>query len=170
LRWFHLVMSTVSLQSNSNASPPGNALRPFTRTIDREGRIIREYSGILPCTKHAARHILRCEHLRDIPGEPVSFYKQEDHFTHQIWVWYRELANPSLLQLLFRSQFECAVKGCDPDAVATAVTDDFAQALWQCKLPQQVYQSPSNEEIWEKVLENALISFAHAQEPPTLYQ
>ncbi len=95
-------------------------------------------------------------------------YKFEDELTHQLWIWYRELANPSHLQLLFRGQFDFSIRGYDLETVAISVTDYVAEVLWECKNPNQVFQSPSGEAFWEKVVETQLVKLLHALQPATL--
>lgn len=93
----------------------------FARLLP-SGRTIRAYSGSLPCTRYAARHLLKCEHLQPIPGEQFPPYRAEPNNTHQLWIWYRFKTNPDQLHLLFREQFGFEIPGKKSNQIAGEIT------------------------------------------------
>lgn len=121
------------------------------------GRIIRSYSGFLPSTRRLARHVLRCEHLRDIPGEGFPPYRAEASYTHQIWIWYRLNDNPQQLNLLFRGQFDFARLGRDPDQVAGGVTDYLAYLLVKGEPHiQELFRHEASDLFWALAVDQYL--------------
>lgn len=143
--------------AQTSAKTQSNAYPPFTR-LAQSGRIISEYSGVLPATRLTARHILRCEHLRDIPGEGLPPYRVEPQFTHQIWLWCRPHATPDQLSLIFRGQFEFVLPGKDPDWVAAEVTDFLAYLLLQATDPNLVMRHDESDLFWAEAIETQLES------------
>lgn len=124
--------------------------------MEASGRIIREYSGFLPCSQLAARHILRCEHLRDIPSEGFSPYRVEPEFTHQLWIWYRTREEPGRLQLVFRGQFDFSIPGKDADGIAGMVTDFLARMLWEAKSLKQAQRNDNSDVFWSRAVSTKL--------------
>jgi hypothetical protein len=149
--------SSPGLESRP-ASPDAN--QSFTRVVET-GRIIREYSGFLPCTQLTARHILRCEHLRDIPGEGLPPYRVEPNYTHQLWIWYRPQQEPGKLYLVFRGQFEFTIPGKDADEVAREVTDFLAYLMLQTGDRRQVLRHEESDLFWADAVETKLESVAY---------
>jgi hypothetical protein len=126
--------------------------QPFAR-VTESGRSICEYSGVLPAARLKVRHLLRCEHLRQLPGEEFPPYRVEPQFTHQIWLWSRNIPTdgstaPQPLALVFRGQFEFAIPGQNPDQVAIDVTEFFAFLLLQATDIQQVMRYPDSDLFW----------------------
>lgn len=136
--------------------------KPFTRNSQTQGRILREYSGILPCIKHSVSHMLRCEHLRALPDEQFAPYKVQDEFTHQLWIWYRESADASPLKLIFRNQFNFSLPNQDSDTVAIAITDFLAELLWDATDSELLLQASQDESDWIKAVELQLSQLAQA--------
>lgn len=136
--------------------------KPFTRNSQVQGRILREYSGILPCIKHSVSHILRCEHLRALPEEEFAPYKVQDEFTHQLWIWYREAEPNSPLKLVFRHQFNFATPSQDADTVAIAITDSLAEVLWESTSSEKLLQASQDEPDWLKAVEIQFSQLAQA--------
>jgi hypothetical protein len=139
------------------AKPKGSPDHQSFSRMAESGRIIREYSGFLPASKLTTRHILRCEHLRQLPGEGFPPYRVEPHFTHQIWLWSRNTSTgcsapqplaPQPLALVFRGQFEFALPRQDPDTLAGAVTDFLAFLLLQATDIQQAMRYPDSDLFW----------------------
>jgi hypothetical protein len=143
---------TDSLHVGKPRRSPANPYQPFTR-VATSGRIIREYSGVLPCARLSARHILRCEHLRDIPGEGLPPYRVEPDFTHQIWLWYRSSDEANRLRLVFRGQFDCSIPGREADVVACEVTDYLAELLWDLSNMEESMHHENCEIFWSKAIE-----------------
>jgi hypothetical protein len=158
--------AAYSAPPRSDATTPQDTSdhQSFARVAE-SGRIIREYSGFLPATRLKARHILRCEHLRQLPGEGFPPYRVEPQFTHQLWLWSRNTPTgnrepqplaPEPLALVFRGQFEFALPGKDPDALATAVTDFLAFLLLQATDMQQVMRYPDSDLFWADAVASCL--------------
>ena len=99
------------------------------KSVAQASRIIREFRGLLPTAGHAARHILRCEHLRQLPGERFHPFRAEPEYTHQLWFWYRLHERSEQLILLFRGQFDLRFPEQDPDCAASYLTDRIAEEL-----------------------------------------
>ncbi len=131
--------------------------------MEAGGRIVREYSGFLPCSRLAGRHILRCEHLRDIPGEGFSPYRVEPEFTHQIWLWYRTNAEPDRLNLVFRGQFNFTLADHTEDWVAAEVTDFLAEMLWEAKQLKHVTRNDQSDTFWIRTVATKLQNLAGEQ-------
>jgi hypothetical protein len=148
----HLSQST---QGSATNRPTITPYHPFTR-IAMEGRVVREYGGFLPCSNLTVRHILRCEHLRDILGEDVPPHRMEPEFTHQIWIWYRPLTDPDQLHFVYRGQFDFTVPDYDVDAVAAKVTDSLAEVLWDCTNLEQILRHEDSDIFWSRSVESSL--------------
>lgn len=132
--------------------------RQFSRLAE-SGRIIRSYSGFLPDCRFKARHILRCEHLRDIPGERFSPYRAEPHFTHQIWLWYRLNIEPNKLYLLFRGQFDFSISAIKADQMAGEVTDFLAFLLLESdRYRQNIFRNKDSDSFWVRAVERKVKS------------
>ncbi|MBF2078570.1 MAG: hypothetical protein IGR76_08625 [Synechococcales cyanobacterium T60_A2020_003] len=131
--------------SSSRISKNRNS-EQFCRMAE-SGRIVRTYSGVLPKLERTARHILRCEHLDVIPGEGLSPYRAEPHYSHQIWIWYRLDHTPERLNLLFRGQFDFSSSEQDSNALAARVTDYLADLL--INHDEHQHQLFLNESSWE---------------------
>jgi hypothetical protein len=144
----------------SDATPQGTSNYQSFARVAESGRIIREYSGFLPATRLKARHILRCEHLRQLPGEGFPPYRVEPQFTHQLWLWSRNTPagtqEPQPLALVFRGQFKFAMPGKDPDALAATVTDFLAFLLLQATDMQQVMRYPDSDLFWADAVVSCL--------------
>lgn len=155
---FPFVPSTQPARAPSQPARD-DTYQQFSRVAE-SGRIIRAYSGILPGSRRTARHLLRCEHLRDIPGEGFSPFRAEPHHTHQIWLWYRLSKEPDKLILLFRGQFCFTLAGTDADWVAGEVADFLAYLLLSdAQNPwSEVFRHDNSDLFWalavEKKVEN----------------
>jgi hypothetical protein len=120
----------------------------FTR-LEASGRVIRSYGGILPSSGGRARHILRCEHLRELPGEGLQPYRAEPNFTHQIWLWYRMNDEPDRLYLLFRGQFDFRMMGYDLDWIAGEIADFLAYLLLNCdEVAPEIFRNQYSDQFW----------------------
>ncbi|MBW4573933.1 MAG: hypothetical protein KME08_01460 [Aphanothece sp. CMT-3BRIN-NPC111] len=142
-------LNTHASGSEKN-SPSAN--QPFSR-IAESGRIIRAYSGVLPCTKYTAQHLLRCEHLRDLPGEKAPPYKVQPEYTHQIWIWYRTYKEPEKLNLVFRGQFDFNTASDKSDVIAAEITDFLAYLMLQAKDPTEVLRNKDGDVFWAMAVE-----------------
>lgn len=144
--------TTTPSAPSRTTNPQGTSNHQSFARVAESGRIIREYSGFLPATRLKARHILRCEHLRQLPGEGFPPYRVEPQFTHQLWLWSRntpaDTPEPQPLALVFRGQFAFTLPGQDPDALAAAVTDFLAFLLLQATDMQQVMRYPDSDLFW----------------------
>ena len=129
--------------------------QPFSR-VEESGRIIRAYSGFLPCTRHTARHLLRCEHLRQLPGEGFPPYRAQPEFTHQIWIWYRTYKEPEKLYLVFRGQFDFSITDADADLVAGEITNFLAHLMIEAKDPREVLRHKETDIFWPLAVERKL--------------
>jgi len=136
----------------SEKTSPGDTPQPFSR-VAASGRIIRAYSGFLPCSQHTARHILRCEHLRELPGQKVLPYRAEPEYTHQIWIWYRLYNQPSKLNLVFRGQFDFTIANNEADIVAREITDFLVYLMLNAKDPREVLRNKDSELYWAAAIE-----------------
>ncbi|MDJ0718727.1 MAG: hypothetical protein QNJ54_31630 [Prochloraceae cyanobacterium] len=130
------------------------ANQEFSR-MEASGRIIRSYSGFLPSTRFQARHILRCEHLRQLPGERFQPYRTFPNYTHQLWLWYRLNSNPDKLYLLFRGQFDFTIPGKNSDKVAAEITDFIAYLLKeQENSSRELFRHKDSDNFWVMAIEN----------------
>lgn len=137
-------------------SIPVDSPSPFARAMPM-GRTIRAYSGVLPCTQYVARHLLKCEHLRPLPGDRFFPYQAEPHYTHQVWIWYRFHTDPSQLQLLFRGQFDFAIAGKNSAQVAAEITDYLAFLLIHSEDYQQhLFRNSGSDAFWAQAVEQYL--------------
>lgn len=138
--------------------PPRTPFGP----IPISGRVVRAYSGCLPLPHPTPRHILKCEHLRPLPGESMQPYRAEPDFTHQIWIWYRLVDQPDKLHLLFRSQlsfrFHKQESDQDTDVTAVDIVDNLARLMRG--LPQsagqELFRHENSDEFWTGILEQFL--------------
>ncbi len=140
---------------------PTDTNQQFSRVAEG-GRIIRSYSGFLPRTRRTARHILRCEHLWDIPGERLP-YRVDPSFTHQIWIWYRLNKDPEKLYLLFRGQFNFTITGHDSDWIAGQVSDSLASLLRDSKEHMHlVFRHKDCDTFWALAVERKFKSLSNS--------
>lgn len=149
---------TYVSRTKSTAAPACTD-QQFSR-MEESGRIIRSYSGFLPSTRQTARHILRCEHLKDVPGERLP-YRAEPSFTHQIWLWYRLNRYPDKLYLLFRGQFDFTIQGLDPDVVASRISDSLADLLLDCnRSKREAFRHQDSTTFWALAVERKFKSLS----------
>lgn len=147
----HLQPAAIADHDSKLTVTPVQSNPSFNRMV-KASRIIREYSGALPCSQQAARHILRCEHLRPIPGEDLQPYRVEPQYTHQIWLWYRTQDQPNRMKLVFRGQFEFAIPGRSPDAIAQEVTKFLASYLMTVEDYQRVIRQDDSDLFWATLI------------------
>jgi hypothetical protein len=160
---FKRTAGNFGLETTGQPAAGADALarESFARMAE-SGRIVCEYSGFLPAAQLTARHILRCEHLRQLPGEGFPPYRVEPQLTHQIWIWSRKVAqkpvsasqaapvepSPQPLELIFRGQFEFALPGQVADELAASVTDFLAFLLLQATDIHQVLRHSESDLFW----------------------
>jgi hypothetical protein len=125
------------------------------------GRIVREYAGVLPCSRRTVKHLLRCEHLRPVAGDPSSPYQDDPNNTHQIWLWYRTSSEPERLHLVFRGQFNFAVPSQPADTIAVQITDSLAERLWESQQLDQTLRYDESDDDWSSTIEQKLSELAH---------
>lgn len=125
------------------------------------GRVVRSYSGFLPCARRTARHILKCEHLRHIPSEGPKPYCFQSNHTHQIWLWYRLNRAPDRLHLLFRGQFDFTLLGRNSDWVAGEVADFLAFLLITCETHhREIFRHQHSDIFWTSAVERKFTSLS----------
>ena len=145
-------------QKTQKRNHSDEANRQFSRLAE-SGRIIRAYSGFLPDCRFRARHILRCEHLRELPGERFPPYRVEPQFTHQIWLWYRLKQEPDKLYLLFRGQFDFGFSAMDADQMSGEVTDFLAFLLLEGdQYRQNIFRNQNSDSFWVRAVERKVKS------------
>ncbi|MDJ0716853.1 MAG: hypothetical protein QNJ54_22005 [Prochloraceae cyanobacterium] len=126
-------------------------------SVETSGRILSCYSGFLPGWRFRARHILRCEHLRNIPGERFPPYRAHSSLTHQLWLWYRLNQRPDRLELLFRGQFDLSFEKSKTDEVAKEITAHLADLLTEGKThPQELFRHLDSHQFWLCAIETKL--------------
>lgn len=146
-------------RANRKQSITPEADQEFSR-LAASGRIIRSYSGFLPCARFRARHILRCEHLRQLPGERFQPYRVFPNYTHQIWLWYRLNPKPEQLHLLFRGQFDFTIPDKYPneviaDKVAAEITDFLAYLLKKSQnYSRDFFRHKDSDTFWVMAVES----------------
>ena len=146
-------------QPSNKAPTTGTETTEKFTSLETSGRIIRSYRGVLPCARGKARHILRCEHLRQIPGEGLPPYRARPEYTHQLWLWYRLNEEPDKLYLLFRGQFDFSLSEREPDWVAGKVSDFLAFLLIytdKCKSQREVFRHQHSDRFWLLAIEKKL--------------
>jgi hypothetical protein len=147
---------SLNCEKPARQFPQNRTYQPFSR-MEESGRIIRTYSGVLPQLRGRARHMLRCEHLRLLPGEGFSPYRAEPDFTHQIWIWYRLNQAPERLNFLFRGQFNFAMLDQDSDTTARRVTDYIANLLTHSdEYEEQLFLNESSWNFWTLAIDKFL--------------
>jgi len=154
----HKIFSSHVFSTKSAQSIPTNIDQEFSRLAE-SGRIVRAYGGVLPCTRRIARHLLRCEHLRQLPGERFQPYRVEPNYTHQIWLWYILKKDPDKLHLLFRGQFNFTIPGKNPDWIAEEIADFLAYLLINSEEHvQEVFRNSYSDRFWSLAVEKKFLS------------
>jgi hypothetical protein len=127
--------------------------------VPKNGRIIRAYEGIVPYGINKAQHILRCEHLRQLPEEKFAPYRAEENYTHQIWLWYKLNNNPEKLELLFRGQFDFSIPDINSDLVAQQIADFLVYLMLNAEGHQkELFRHQYSYLFWSKAVEKKLES------------
>jgi hypothetical protein len=135
---------------------PKSKVKKFS-LLGESDRVIRTYGGFIPSAPKTVEHILRCEHLRQLPGDKFAPYHAEENYTHQIWLWYKLKKNPEKLELLFREQFDFKLPGMDADFVAKEVTDFLAYLLLNGEEhPLELLRHQYSHLFWTKAVEKKL--------------
>ena len=116
-----------------------------------------------PAPNQSARHILRCEHLRLIPGEGFPPYRVAPQYTHQIWLWYRTQERPARLMLVFRGQFECVIPGRPSDQIAKEVTQFLANYLMTVEEYERVIRQNDSDLFWATLINTKIESLKGGQ-------
>lgn len=159
--------------------PPKVTQDPFRR-LEASGQSVCIWGGLLPPTRYA-RHHLRVDSLASDPSrEGFQPFKFAANYTHEIWIGYRYLAQPSKFRLIYHGQFDFRVPGRSTQAVALAVGNYLAKELLATKHPRHLLHydvidwTLSVEAVYRSFLRPALkelgISHAAFRLDPDLYK
>ncbi|MDG2990606.1 hypothetical protein L3556_06610 [Candidatus Synechococcus calcipolaris G9] len=155
-------LKSYALPTPTARTPATQSNSPFTR-LEAGGRIICEYGGLLAANGTPGRYLLRCEHLRSLPGEKFPPYRVEPDFTHQLWIFSRSPKNEAHLDIIFRAQFNLDLPGQDGDQVALEVTEFLAYLMQHASEPDAFVPGEAAEQFWIEAVETHLeMSASHS--------
>ncbi|MEO0988458.1 MAG: hypothetical protein AAFY20_23400 [Cyanobacteria bacterium J06639_14] len=162
-RWLIKAIGIRSIQPKPQAIAPDI---PFT-PLGANGRQVSRWGGVLPATPRH-RHLLVCQHLRDVPGQRRP-YKVESLATHEVWIWYQRSGDLAGKHLLFRGQYDCGgaliaeaekvmpdwskraamiAVGRDVDMTAKRACRLLAQRMLSAKKDFMVLRTDKDEHLW----------------------
>lgn len=148
-------LKSYALPTPTAPKPATKGDSPFTR-LETSGRVICEYGGLLATNITTGRYLLRCEHLRSLPGEKFPPYRVEPDFSHQLWIFSRGQADDANLQIIFRAQFNLAFPGQDADQVALEVTEFLAYLMQHAIEPDAFVPGAAADQFWAEAVETHL--------------